>query len=88
VLSQEYVTLEPTVSRVDQELCIGCGLCQVVCPFGAIDLKEVAGKGYRAESIAAVCKGCGVCAAACPQTAIDMLHFRERQLVAAITAVR
>jgi heterodisulfide reductase subunit A len=87
VLSQQYVTLEPTVSRVDQEHCIGCGLCQVVCPFGAIDLKEVTGKGYRAESIAAVCKGCGVCAAACPQKAIDMLHFRERQLVAAITAV-
>jgi heterodisulfide reductase subunit A2 len=87
VLSQQYVTLEPTVSRVDQEHCIGCGLCQVVCPFGAIDLKEVAGKGYRAASIAAVCKGCGICAAACPQKAIDMLHFRERQLVAAITAV-
>ena len=44
------------------------------------------GKGYRAETIAASCKGCGVCSASCPQQAIDMMHFRGRQLVAAIRA--
>jgi heterodisulfide reductase subunit A len=86
ILSKESVSIEPIVSSVDQEKCIGCGLCQAVCPFGAIELQEVPGKGERAVNIPAACKGCGVCAASCPQKAIDMLHFKDSQLIAAITA--
>jgi len=86
VLAQEFVEVEPIVSVVDQELCIGCGLCEAACVFGAIRLIKVEGKGYRAENIPASCKGCGVCAASCPQIAIDMIHFRDRQIVAAIKA--
>jgi heterodisulfide reductase subunit A len=86
VLAQEFVEVEPIVSEVDQDLCIGCGLCEASCAFGAIHLIKVEGKGYRAENISASCKACGVCAAACPQQAIDMIHFRDRQIVAAIQA--
>ena len=86
VLAQEFVEVEPIVSEVDQELCIGCGLCEASCSFGAIHLVKVEGRGYRAENISASCKACGVCAAACPQQAIDMIHFRDRQIVAAIQA--
>jgi heterodisulfide reductase subunit A len=84
VLSKPWVEVEPIVSVVNQELCIGCGMCEANCPFGAIRLHEVAGKGYRAETISASCKGCGVCAASCPQRAIDMKHFRDSQILAAI----
>lgn len=86
VLAKPYVEVEPVVSVVDQDFCIGCGLCEASCPFGAIRLSKVHGKGYRAETISASCKGCGVCAASCPQKAIDMMHFRTRQIVAAIRA--
>jgi len=86
VLAQEFVEVEPIVSVVDQELCIGCGLCEAGCAFGAIHLVKVEGKGYRAENIPASCKACGVCAASCPQKAIDMIHFRDNQIVAAIRA--
>jgi heterodisulfide reductase subunit A len=86
ILARPYVEVEPVVSVVDQDLCIGCGLCEMSCPFGAIRLHKVLGKGYRAETISASCKGCGVCSAACPQKAIDMLHFRDRQIIAAIRA--
>jgi heterodisulfide reductase subunit A len=86
ILAQRQVTVEPIVSEVDQEICIGCGLCEMSCSFNAIRIEKVAGKGFRAENITALCKGCGVCAAACPQQAIDMKHFRDQQIVAAIFA--
>jgi len=86
VLSQRQVEVEPTVAAVDQNLCIGCGLCELSCPYHAVHLIQVPGKGLRAENLSAYCKGCGICAAGCPQRAIDMMHFRDRQVLAAIHA--
>ena len=86
VLAKPYVEVEPIASVVNQELCIGCGMCEANCAFGAIRLHEIVGKGYRAETVSASCKGCGVCAAGCPQKAIDMKHFRDCQISAAIHA--
>jgi heterodisulfide reductase subunit A len=86
ILAKESVEMEPIVSMVDQDKCIGCGLCEASCPFGAIHLIKVSGRGYKAENIQALCKGCGVCAAACPQHAIDMKHFRDQQILAAVEA--
>jgi len=86
VLSKDSITVSPLVSQVDEDKCIGCGLCAEICGFGAVELQEVEGKGLRAKNIAAACKGCGLCAASCPQNAIDMLHFRNQQIEAAICA--
>jgi heterodisulfide reductase subunit A len=86
VLAQPYVEVDPTVSVVNQEDCIGCGLCEASCPFSAIELIKIHGTGYKAQNISASCKGCGICSAACPQKAIDMKHFRDEQISAAIRA--
>lgn len=85
ILTKSNIQIDPIVSVVDEEKCIGCGLCEQSCAFGAIRLKQVRGKGYRAENYSALCKGCGVCAAGCPQKAIDMKHFRDSQILAAIS---
>ncbi len=86
VLSQQSVAVEPIVSQIDQELCIGCGLCVESCSFSAIEPEKVEGKGIRAKNISALCKGCGVCAVACPQQAITMKHFNNDQIIASIRA--
>ena len=86
VLSREKMEITPIVSQVNEDLCIGCGLCEASCAFGAIRLKKVEGLGYRAENISALCKGCGICAAACPQKAIDMKHFSDLQITVAVAA--
>jgi heterodisulfide reductase subunit A-like polyferredoxin len=86
VLSRDSIEISPLVSVVDAEGCIGCGLCAEVCPFKAIELEEVEGKGYRAKNIPASCKGCGLCASTCPQSTIDMLHFRRQQIMESVCA--
>ena len=87
VLAKASVAVSPLVSKVDADQCIGCGLCVEVCPFGALELEEIEGKGYRARNISASCKGCGLCASSCPKKAIDMLHFRDQQIMAAVCTV-
>ncbi len=86
VLGKDTIGISPLVSQVDDKNCIGCSLCSEVCPFGAITMDEVEGKGYRAKNVPASCKGCGLCASSCPQKTIDMLHFRDQQIIAAVCA--
>ena len=81
-----HVRAEPIVSAVNEELCIGCELCESLCPFNAIQV-EMTGAGRKAHVITASCKGCGACGAACPHQAITMQHFTDAQIEAQIEAV-
>jgi heterodisulfide reductase subunit A len=85
-LSQGRVKTEPIVAVDYEEKCIGCGLCESVCPFKAIRLEQIE-KGRIARTIVASCKGCGVCGAGCPQKAITMRHFTDAQLLAQINSL-
>ncbi|MCF8039454.1 MAG: 4Fe-4S binding protein, partial [Desulfohalobiaceae bacterium] len=86
VLARSKAEISPLISQIDQDKCIGCGLCIDICPFAAIQAEEVEENIHRAKNIPASCKGCGLCASSCPQRAIDMLHFRDSQLEAVIQA--
>jgi ferredoxin len=55
-----------TVYRIDREMCISCGACQVECPVECIDEDEEA---YRID--VARCTGCGTCVEVCPTEAIE-----------------
>jgi heterodisulfide reductase subunit A-like polyferredoxin len=86
LLSKGYVRVLPIISSVDEAKCIGCGLCESLCAYSAIRVRET-DHGDKAETIAASCKGCGVCSASCPQKAITMKHFSDEELIAQIEAL-
>ncbi len=78
ILKGEYA-IEPLVAQVDQDKCMGCGLCVEVCPYGAPRLvdQEI---GQKAEILEVLCRGCGTCVAACPYHAITAEQFSDEQL--------
>lgn len=57
---------------VEKERCVGCGVCEEVCPVGAI---AVVGDVARVNPWH--CIGCGTCVAQCPRGAIQLrpVHF-------------
>jgi NAD-dependent dihydropyrimidine dehydrogenase PreA subunit len=55
-----------TTLRVDEERCIGCGMCLTVCPHEVLTLPE--GKVRIANRDA--CMECGACARNCPAGAV------------------
>jgi heterodisulfide reductase subunit A len=67
---------------VNEELCVGCGICESVCPYGAIEVVEVDEGKKRARVTGVKCKGCGTCGSSCVKRAIKMYHFSDDQLIA------
>ena len=67
-----YIT-DSGVVLVDEEKCIGCGTCAIVCPYNAPKVDEEKKKAVRcngcAERVAAGEKP--VCVEACPARALD-----------------
>lgn len=53
---------------INQDVCIGCGLCKENCRFHAITYEN----GYHVNPYK--CEGCGVCGFVCPANAI---HFEQ-----------
>jgi len=81
------VSIEPITAFVDEDLCSGCGICEDLCPYSAIEIKELDDGKRKSEINEALCKGCGVCGAACPSGAISMKGFTDKQIRAQIDAL-
>jgi len=53
---------------IDQDKCVNCLRCFLVCPDGVIDKSE-----EKLEIDYDYCKGCGICATECKLGAIEMV---------------
>jgi len=56
------------------DTCIGCGLCESVCIFNAIEIED------KKAQINEECRGCGRCVSICPQKAI-ILTLNDDQFI-------
>jgi heterodisulfide reductase subunit A len=86
-LARGKVKIEPVISEILPEICSGCGICQPLCPYGAISMKSNGQGILRARIEVTQCKGCGVCTTACPSAAIRLHGYTENQIVAQIAAL-
>jgi heterodisulfide reductase subunit A len=86
-LSKTHLETIGTISEVDEKRCIGCALCESLCPYQAIEVlmkKTVVGEKLVAQVNKALCKGCGVCTASCRSGSINLKGFTTEEVVAQI----
>ena len=83
ILSKDTITTQGIVCSVDEAICSGCGNCERVCPYSAIqvDWQEKVAKVNQT-----LCKGCGTCCAACPSGAAQLKGFKREQIFSMIGA--
>jgi NADPH-dependent glutamate synthase beta subunit-like oxidoreductase/Na+-translocating ferredoxin:NAD+ oxidoreductase RNF subunit RnfB len=90
-LGQEHTWPETMAAVVDADRCRGCGDCEKVCEFGAIQLQMDPTRRPGAELVAwidpAICRGGGICAARCPAGAIRTGHPTSEQIEAMLEAI-
>ncbi|HKZ94728.1 MAG TPA: CoB--CoM heterodisulfide reductase iron-sulfur subunit A family protein [Candidatus Bathyarchaeia archaeon] len=86
LMANKKMRTEAITAWVNPDLCRGCGRCEEVCEFKAIELVEVAPRVVSARINEISCKGCGTCSVTCPTGAITMKHFTEGQVNAMVEA--
>ncbi len=86
LMANKKMRAEAITASVNPDLCRGCGRCEEVCEFKAIELVEVVPKVVNAKVNEISCKGCGTCSVTCPTGAITMKHFTKGQVNAMVEA--
>ena len=72
------------VADVHESLCMGCGVCVDICPYGARYVDEF----KRVVKIHPfLCDSCGSCVAICPNNASYLRDFMGEQSIAALDAL-
>lgn len=61
------------LANVDEDTCVACGTCAVLCQFGALVMGNL-----LMEVDVFKCMGCGVCVDKCPQSAISLVRDKNK----------
>ena len=79
MISKGRVEIEAATAVIDEELCSGCQICNLLCPYSAISFDEEK-EVCRVND--ALCKGCGACVSGCFSDAVSLSHFNNEQILA------
>ena len=71
--------ITPIVPEFDDEKCNRCGLCETICPYGAITLDKQAGTKPTFDR--ELCYGCGRCVGDCPTWAVKMIKHDTGEII-------
>jgi NADPH-dependent glutamate synthase beta subunit-like oxidoreductase/Pyruvate/2-oxoacid:ferredoxin oxidoreductase delta subunit len=85
-LGHDHAWPEAMACKVDPDRCRGCGDCERVCEFGAIQLQGE-GDARVAWIDPLICQGDGICAPRCPAGAIQTGHLTSEQIEAMLEAM-
>jgi heterodisulfide reductase subunit A len=98
LFSKDQLTREPLVAVVNRtsppmySTCVGCFLCQTVCPYQAIEQEDIKTRdGKIIKSLARIneglCQGCGTCVALCRSKSIDLYGYSNQQVYSEVMAL-
>jgi heterodisulfide reductase subunit A len=98
LFSNSELTRDPLVAVVNRiappqfSTCIGCFLCQPVCPYNAIEREEFKTRdGKLIKAVAKInpglCQGCGTCVALCRSKSIDLYGYSNKQMYTEVSAL-
>ena len=92
LLSQEALQRDPSTAHVDEGLCAGCFECLQVCPYQAIEKRQILdSEGALVREVArpnpAMCEGCGLCTVTCRGGYIDLEGYSDEQVFAQLGAL-
>ena len=93
MFSKDQMATNPQIASCNEATCVGCLLCKPVCPYKAIEGKEITERVHGenvTRTVASVnsglCQGCGACTAECRSGSMNLKGFTNLQLLAEVDA--
>jgi heterodisulfide reductase subunit A len=79
-------------SVIDDDRCVGCRICEGLCPYKAISMKVVKNYIKNEEKLISnvdltTCQGCGACAMVCPGGVPQLVGYSNKEILAQIDEV-
>ncbi len=92
LFARDELEREPIVAKVNDKFCVACFACRKVCPYGAVEEKEIRDRQGNLVKVVAyvnpgVCGGCGTCQATCPSKSVELDGYTDEQIMAQIESL-